>query len=324
MIAYFKSQHISTVLVFILLFICLKIPFLISGTLVPIAKVNQLWGTSGLLLQDYLFINRLLAMSSLLIQAFWFNFLFHKASYHESNSMIPALYYALISSLLPEFNVFSYYHIIAFILLALFHSFLLITERDNTKIYCFNVGVLVGLLVLIYPNFLYFVPFFFVIIFVISNASVSEYVLMIFGVTFPFYLAISLSYILNNPINLSVLHVFNFNFFTLTNNTLTLIVLAVTALYLLFSFVSMRGIMFSSGIKRRKNVNLLILQLLGMTTVVLLNDKADETSGVLLFIPVSIFLTLFMLRIRKKRLGEILNVIFVLVTIVTNVIRLFE
>ena len=43
-----------------------------------------------------------------------------------------------------------------------------------------------------------------------------------------------------------------------------------------------------------------------------------------LILPVSIFLTLLMLRIRKKRLGEILNAIFVLVIFVTNIVRIIK
>jgi hypothetical protein len=323
-ISFFKSQHISTILVFLLLFFCIKIPFLLSGTLVPVTAIQQIWGTTGLLFEDSTRFNLLLAQVSLLAQAFWFNYLFQKADYHEQNSMVPALYYALISALLPQFNVFSVYHIIALVMLAIFQTLLSVSGKEHTKIYCFNLGVLAGILYLIYPHFLFFLPFLFAIMFVTSNAKFSDYVLLIFGVLFPLYLVFSVSYITQTELNLNSLSVLDLRHFTFQYNMLNAIVLGITALYLLFSFVSMRGIMFSAGIRRRKNVNMLIVLLLGTLLTLLLNDNADETAGMLLFIPVSLFLVLFMLRIRKKRLGEILNVIFVLVTFVTNIVRLFK
>ena len=69
---------------------------------------------------------------------------------------------------------------------------------------------------------------------------------------------------------------------------------------------------------------MLIFHFVGMVLVILLSGHLDETVFALLFIPVSIFLSLFMLRIRKKRLGEILNAIFVIVIFVTNIVRIFK
>lgn len=69
---------------------------------------------------------------------------------------------------------------------------------------------------------------------------------------------------------------------------------------------------------------MLIFFFVGIVLLILFSGNLDVTVFSLLFIPVSIFLTLFMLRIRKKRLGEILNAIFVIVIFVTNIVRLFK
>ena len=115
-----------------------------------------------------------------------------------------------------------------------------------------------------------------------------------------------------------------FHFQTIYKSIPDFINLLLTGVYLLFSFISMRGIMYSTGFKRRKNLNMLIFYFVGMVLVILLSGHLDETVFALLFIPVSIFLSLFMLRIRKKRLGEILNAIFVIVIFVTNIVRIFK
>lgn len=63
---------------------------------------------------------------------------------------------------------------------------------------------------------------------------------------------------------------------------------------------------------------------IGLVITLTFARNADESILSILFIPVSVFLTLFMLRIRKKRLGEILNIIFITVTIVTNIVKFFK
>ena len=97
MLSFFKSQHPITVLTFILLFIGIKIPFAFAGDTVTITDVKNLWGSVGLLLFGNFFLNFLVAQLCLLGQAIWFNYLFHKSDYHEGSSMIPALYFTLVT-----------------------------------------------------------------------------------------------------------------------------------------------------------------------------------------------------------------------------------
>jgi len=105
---------------------------------------------------------------------------------------------------------------------------------------------------------------------------------------------------------------------------LQLINLISASVMLLFSFVSLRGIMYSVGFKRRKNLIMLIFLFLGLIATVLFSGNLDETTLSLLILPIGVFLSLFMLRIRKKQIGEILNAIFVIVIFVTNIIRIFK
>jgi energy-converting hydrogenase Eha subunit C len=283
-----------------------------------------MWSSIGLLLADSFILNVLLAQVCLLLQAIWFNYLFHKADYHEGSSMIPALYYALVTSLISQFNTFSIYTLLLFILLGLFQVFLLITIKESAKIECFNAGFLAGLLVVFNIHFIVFVPFLFLILYAIKPFRFNEYLMLLFGIIFPIYIAAGISYILNIEINANIFSLANYSVFHFHNNIFNAISFLLTAAYILFSFISLRGIMYSTGFKRRKNLNMLIFFFIGMVITITFSGHLDETVFSILFIPVSTFLTLFMLRIRKKRLGEILNVIFVLVTFITNIVRIFK
>ena len=324
MLSFFKSQQPITVLTFIFFFICIKIPFAFSGATVTIIDVKNLWGSIGLLLSGNFFLNFIVAQLCLLGQAIWFNYLFHKSDYHEGSSMIPALYFTLVTSLIPEFNVFSIYVILLFLLLMLFQTFLLITVKENTRLECFNAGVLGGILVLINLQFVVLVPFLFLILYAIKPFRINEYLMLLFGILFPVYIAMSVSYVFDLFMSINNFTINLFDFSQLFRSIPNAINFILTGIYLLFSFVSLRGIMYSTGFKRRKNLNMLIFLFIGLVATIMFSGNLDETVFSLLFIPVSIFLTLFMLRIRKKRLGEILNVIFVSVIFVTNIVRLFK
>ena len=142
MLSYFKSQQPTTVLAFLLFFIIIKIPFFLLGTTIPIANVQNLWNSIGLIASGSFIINFSLAQICLLAQAIWFNYLFHKADYNETNTMIPALYFTLITSIIPQFNQCSIYLIIGFVLMAIFKTLLTITTKDNAKLGSFNFGIL--------------------------------------------------------------------------------------------------------------------------------------------------------------------------------------
>ena len=324
MISYFKSQQPTTVIVFLLFFLLVKIPSLFSGAHYPIYPLVNLWGRIGIFFPDSSILSLSIGQACLLMQAIWFNYLFNKADYNEVNSFVPAIYFTLITSLLPAFGVFSIFTIIGFLLLAIFHTLLLITMKENNKLECFNLGVLAGVLILLDAHFVFLLPSLVVILYILSPFKFNHFVLLFFGVLLPGYTAVSLSYITDTGLDFGALSVFRFYLFQPKASTLNIAALAVTISYLLFSFVSLRGIMFSAGIRRRKNVNMLILLLLGISAVILFNHRQNEAVLSYLFIPVSIFLTLLMLRIRKKRLGEILNAIFVLVIFVTNIVRIFK
>lgn len=324
MLSYFKSQQPSAVLAFIFIFIVIKLPFLIGGTPIPVITIQNFWGSIGLLLPNGFLLNFMLTQLCLLTQAIWFNYLFHKADYHEGNSMIPALYFTLVTSLIPQFNELSIYLLIGFLLLLLFQTFLLITIKESTKFECFNAGVLSGFLCILNMHFIIFIPFVFLILYAIKPFRFNEYLMLLFGILFPVYLALAISYIGDFFININALSVSFFHVAQLYKNIPDYINLLMTGIYLLFSFVSLRGIMYSTGFKRRKNLNMLIFFFVGMFITIFFSGDLDKTAFSFLFIPVSIFLSLFMLRIRKKRLGEILNAIFVLVILVTNIVRIFK
>lgn len=324
MLSYFKSQQPTTVLLFVLFFVIIKIPFFLLGNTIPIANVQNLWNSVGLMADNSFVLNFILAQISLFLQAFWFNYLFNKADYNETNTMIPALYFTLLTSLIPQFNQFSIYIIIGFILLAIFQTLLTITTKEVAKIDSFNLGLLSGILLVISAHFIFFLPFLFLMLYAVKPFRINEYVMLMFGILFPLYFAISISYLFDIVLNISGFYITSFRTFRFERNILDIILFITTAVYVIFSFVSMSGIMYSTGFTRRKNVNMIVFYFVGIFITILFANNLDETVLSLIYIPIGVFLSLFMLRLRNKKWTEIFNAIFVIVIFVTNIVRLLN
>ena len=322
MFSIFKTQQPISIFAFFLFFIVIKIPFIFL-TNIPIAPLQNLWDLKFNCSTGYL-LNFLIAQVCLLVQALWLNYLFHKADYHESNSMFPAVFFALLSAVLPTFNVLSVYLLMNFILLLLMQTFLSITTTENAKVECYNVGFLGGILLLLNINYIPFILCLFLMLYAVKSFRINDYFLLLFGILTPIYLGLGISYVAEISLNADIFSWSNFYFLRIHYDILNCISLITVVVFLLFSFISLRGILFSVGFKRRKNFNMLVYFLIGIVLSVLWSGSLDETTFSLLFIPASIFLALFMLRIRKRKLGEVLSVIFVVTIFIVNIVRIFK
>lgn len=324
MLSYFKVQQPISFLLFVAVFIGLKFPYFLHFQTIPIAPVQNWWTSLDLFLSNNVVLNVCIAQLCILIQAIWFNYLFNQADFHESNSLIPALIFATVTATIPQFNQFDIYTIIGFLLLLLFQITLNINSRESAKLESFNLGLIGGILVLINVHFIVLIPFLFLMLYALKSFRISEYILLFFGILFVFYMAIGISYVFEIPLIVDDLTLKTFYLFQFQKDIYNAILLILVAVYLCFSFISLRGILFSTSFKRRKNINMLILFFIASIATIVFARNSDESILSQLFIPVSVFLALFMLRIRKKRLGEILNAIFITVTIVTNIVRFLK
>ena len=322
LVSYFKKQQPATILALVIFFLLLKLPFLIKGSFFPVQAVFNLWGNVGIILGGSFYLNFFIAQLFLVVQIVIFNLLFRAAGYHESTGVLPSVYYMLLSSLHPAFNQFTIYTVTVSVLLWMFYVLLQITVKESARIECFNLGFIGGILVSIDTHTIVMLPFLFLMLYALKPFRLEEYLLLFFGILCPFYLVLSIGYIVGwkaSPISLEV-----FQWFRFDNDSYNKILFAGVGVYLFFSILAMQGINFSAGFKRRKNVNMLAFFFLGITIVVALSGAYGEPALSLLFIPVSIFLTLLMLRIRKIRLAEFLNLIFVIAIFTINILRVIK
>lgn len=322
MLSFFKSQQPVAIVFFIILFGILKLTFFIGPPDAARAMMGGSWMWSAQLFLNLAAISCLMAQACLFMLAAWFNYLFHQADYHESNTMLPAVYFTLVTSTLPVFNYFNEFHLLLFLFLWLFRVLLQINSLESAKAESFNAGFVYGAIILLMPGVVLFLPFLFIILYILKSFRFHEFVLLLLGVITPIYLAAGVGYLLGYTWDPSVYRIGIFYPFDIQLDVFDRIILVLTGLYLIFSFVSLRGILFSVGFKRRKNVNMTIWFFLGMVAVVLGNARLGMPVLALLWLPVSIFLTLLILRVRRKKAPEILHTVFLLTIFIINILRL--
>jgi hypothetical protein len=321
-LSYFKSQQPAAIVLFILLFGMLKLSFLPGQPVLDIVPAEGGWFRAGSFFADSPRASFFAAQVCLLAQAVWFNYLFHKADFHESNTMLPAVYFSMVTSVLPVFNFFSIYHLLIFLFLLLFRVLLQINSMESASAESYNAGFITGLLILLMPGMVLFLPFLFVILYILKSFRISEFILLLAGVGTPLYLAAGIGYLFDLNWHPSIYWSALFYPFEPVSNLYDTILLLVSATYLLFSFISLRGILFSVGFKRRKNVNMIVWLFLGLALVAAGNGKMGLPVLALLCLPVGTFLALLILRARRKKVPEILHTVFVLTIFIINILRL--
>jgi hypothetical protein len=318
---FLKSRSFSSVFFLIIFFILIKIPFF-------------LWYDFDTITQQTIFenlrifqfhskeISFALAQLLILFQAIWLNNLFQKSDFHNSNGIIPAYIFIIISSTVSSYNFFNQYHLINLLLLLIYNIFLSIFHQESAKNQAFNLGFTFGLCTTIFPNAIVFLPFILLIFYNLKRFVLKEIILIIIGFTFVWFLVFAFIYLLE----IDITNPFNFYFYKLNfihqNNFYLILPIAISILYLGFSFISLRGIMQATSVKRKKSVGLIIYFLIGLAILIAFSSFYLIHSYTLIFVPITIFISLLMLRIRKPKIAETLNLIFALTIFIIHVIQL--
>lgn len=323
MIQLLKSNNFSTIILFIVVFFCVKLPFLFfyEPNTLPYTFVFD--GLPTFQFNSNI-LNFVAAQLSILAQCFLINYYFQKSDLYSVQYIVPAYIFMLISSIIPNYNFFNYFHIITFIILFIFNLYISIYQETSVKAEAFNIGVLFGIATFIFPNIIVGLPFILIMFYIPKAFNFKEMLLILVGIAMVWFYIFSVAYFLN----ISIHNPFDFYFYQETyihrNNIIELIPTILSVLYLLFSFVSLRGIAQATSVKRKKSVNLIVFLLLGMSVTVLLSSRYLFDVLSILFIPLSIYISLLLLRIKKTRLSEALNLIFLLTIFIVHVKRMID
>lgn len=322
MLKVLKSNSYISYSLLIFLILLLKFPFVLNEPK-PIV-------IDSFFLKDYYIsisnthLSFILAQVVILIQAIWLTFLFNNSFYVRIRGIIPAYFFILVSSAIESYQFINEFHLIVFILLLLYQIFLNINLKENAKTSMFNVGLLFGGLIVLYPNCILFTPFLLFIVYVLKPLHAKEVVLTFLGILCILFLYFSYSYFLNLKIGNPFYFYFYVDKYPPLDTLYKQAGIIALILFLFISFTGMLGIKQSTDNKVKRNVDMLVILLIGLTVVCLMSSYYLLDCLTLLFIPLSIFFSIFTLRIKKQKFVESVHLILLLTILIQNFFMFLE
>ena len=319
MIKYLKSTAFSSLLLLGVLFVLLKFPIWLDGNNQSII-IKAFSPTHYYIFIENYTLSFCSAQLIILIQAIWINYLFISSSFIREKTIVPAYLFILLSSAVNSYNFINTYHIIITIFIGLYHLFLRINFKEQSKSDIFNAGCLFGIAIILLPNLILFIPFLLIIIFVIKPLQIKELLLVIIGILCIPFFYLSFVYLLEFKIVLP----FNFYFYpsNISNEDISIqISIFIIALCSILSLFGMIGIKQSTENRVKRNVDMVFLLAIGLLTIILFNTYYFPDSTVFIFIPSTLFISIFLHRIKNKKMVEFLNIILLISIFITYVYK---
>ncbi|MCB9032460.1 MAG: hypothetical protein H6553_01330 [Chitinophagales bacterium] len=322
MILQLKSKNPLAITILVVVFLLLKTPFFFYQYDVPTNPTNNWWTTVSFISINNFLLEFVFAQLIIIIQAIWLNYLFNVNGFNKEFSFVPLLYFIIASCIFPSYNVLSAYHFINLTILVLLQLLFALSTSINKSI-CLLIGIVIGLIILQLPSFVIGVPIVFAAIFIVKPFQVKDYLLIFFGMLLPLYFAFSICYIFDIAFFIDNFSIFPFQFISFTKNYFQYIPLALMALYVIFSFISLRGVMFATSVKTRKNLTAFHVFSMSLLATAIFTYTNDTTVFSILLIPITVYNSFLMLRMRLPKWRTILHYALLLTIIISHILYIF-
>ncbi len=191
MINIFRTKNTMSVLLLLLIAFLIKIPSLIHP---PIFSLQEENGILNIFLKKHIdtslsfsYIFLLVHYVLSVIQALQLNYVVNHQRLYTQYNYLPAFIYILILNVLPEANTLSVPFIINSVLMSILFYLLTLYDTPKPRQSIYNVGLLLGITILLYtPSYLY-ITVLFLTLFIIRPFRIKEWIIAILGILTPYY-----------------------------------------------------------------------------------------------------------------------------------------
>lgn len=139
----------------------------------------------------------------ILSQAIQLNLLLSKLKMFQQTSYLPAFSYILLTALFPYWDVISTGLIANSLSLWILVKLLRLYDQSQPKTLEFNIGLIVGASILLYEPIAILIPVVLFALTIIRPFRITEWLVLIMGITLPFYFIFTFVFITNNTANFS-------------------------------------------------------------------------------------------------------------------------
>jgi len=139
----------------------------------------------------------ILTFSLIYLQALLFNRIFNAQKMLPKANYLPGMSFLLITSLLVEWNRFTSPLLVNSIMVWVFYRMVIMYNTPKAGSAIFNIGLLLGIISLLYKPALLFSLLMFFTLFIMRPFRVQEYLIGLLGITTPYYFLATLLYLAN-------------------------------------------------------------------------------------------------------------------------------
>ncbi len=243
-----------------------------------------------------------------LIQTLMINFLANRHKIQEEENYLPALFYVLISSCSVLFFGLSPVLLGMTFLIPAMYNLLMIYKIKEAGAHHFNAGFFIACASLCYGSLSLFIIFGLIAILNLRSFNIREFLQLISGFLVPYIILFTIFFYMGDVIDGFWAYIISFyDRFHLENsfnsqNYLSLIILGIVLIILLSQYFSF---LEKKNIKTKKQINLLYIFIIFIVLSAFVQSGVWIEHLVLLAIPYSILMSLWMLKMNKKWLAEL-------------------
>lgn len=247
-------------------------------------------------------------------QAIYLNSIVNQNKLVKNNGHLVALFYVLLVSFNKSVLTINPVLIVNTIVIVTLHQFFKLYNQTQINGLTFNIGMLIGISILIYQPLLLLFPFFWFVLLYMSTPKWRSFVISIIGVLLPivyflvFFFLFDKIIVLKSSLGLNnvLFEMNNQNYFSANKYYLIVLVLLV----ILSFFFLLRTIQFDVVKVRKSKVLILILMLMFLFIGVM---PGRDYSAVLILtsIPFSFLLANYFNELKKRWLTEFLFTVFI-------------
>ena len=309
MVALFKDRSPATVIWLFILSFIVHSHFIVDFPVIP---HDQQDGLLSVFLNSYIallspVIIIFIYHAIVIIEALRINYLFNDHRMYSKSNFLAAMVYILLSGIFKEWSSLTPALIENILVIWLFAKTVRLYNNPNPKTLLFNIGLLIGISIILYhPSALLVLVAFFALM-VVRPFIITEWVVLLMGVIFPYYFLVSYLYLTDGLASillyipkwgLNVPHTFISPAFFVTVG----LILVIVILGMVYSQQESRRLL----IQVRKNWVVLTVMLLVMLPIPFINMGADLDSLLLWIVPASPYMAKGFLGPKKNTLPNIM------------------
>ena len=321
MVSLFKDRSPAAIFWLIILSIVVHSHFFV---VTPVVRADNADGLLSVFLNTY--IAPLTSVLVVLIyhvfvisQALRLNHLFTDHRMYSKANYLPAMLYVLLTGVFTEWSTLSPALVINTILIWFFSKAVNLYNSPNPKTHVFNIGLLTGISVILYHPSGLLIPVAIFAVMVLRPFIVAEFVVLLMGVIFPYYLLASYLYLTDRLLSIkNFLPLLQLHLPVIQNMVLFFITIGLIIIIVLMGLFYWQQENRRLLIQVRKNWIVLLAMLVILLPLPFINKNAGIESLILCIVPASPIIAKGFLTPRKNTVPAILFWLLICLAIVKN------